>query len=65
MKKAKSYIITYRSSEHYEVLGWVSASSREEAIKKAKVDLKEEIMRYGVEDAVIAEWKGLINISLK
>ncbi len=55
-KKMKEYIVTYRSLEHYEVLGWVEAESLEEARKKAKKSLAKEAKHYSVADAEIAEW---------
>jgi hypothetical protein len=54
----KEYIIIYRSEEHYEVLGWVKAVSVKDAVKKAGKELKKDILRYGVADASIAEWRG-------
>ena len=56
-KPDKEYVITYRSHEHYEVLGWVTAASAGEAIEKARTELKSEIERYGVQDAFVAEWR--------
>ena len=56
------YIITYRSFEHYEVLGWIKASSLEEAKNKANKEFEQEIKKYGVMDAMIAEWKNADNI---
>lgn len=55
-KKTKEYIVTYRSLEHYEVLGWIEAESLEEAKKKAKKTLSREAKHYSVADAEIAEW---------
>lgn len=52
----KEYIVTYRSQEHYEVLGWVRAKSLEEAKKTAQVQLLMEAQRYNVREAEIAEW---------
>ncbi len=57
MKQKKEYIITYKSQEHCEVLGWVNAFSIEEAKKKAKKELLKEAKYYEVIDARIAEWK--------
>jgi len=51
----KDYIITYRSLEHYEVLGWVRAESMEEAKKEAK-NFSEQIKKYGARNMMIAEW---------
>ncbi len=56
MKKTNEYIVTYKSQEHYEVLGWVRASSTEEAIKKAKKVLSGEAKTYKVVKAQIARW---------
>ena len=56
MKKTNEYIVTYKSQEHYEVLGWVRASSVEEAIKKAKKGLSGEAKAYKVANAQIAKW---------
>ncbi|XOB40305.1 MAG: hypothetical protein ACKKMR_03280 [Candidatus Nealsonbacteria bacterium] len=57
MKQDKKYIITYKSREHYEVLGWVIASSLEEAKSKAQQELLKEAKHYNVSEAEIAEWK--------
>lgn len=56
------YIITYKSIEHYEVLGWVQAKSLEDAKKEALKKFKNEIKRYGIVDATIAEWKNGDNV---
>jgi len=64
-KASKEYIITYRSNEHYEVLGWVKAADAREAVKKARRDLKGEIARYGVINATIGEWRGMENIRFR
>ncbi|MFA7141756.1 MAG: hypothetical protein WC157_00430 [Candidatus Paceibacterota bacterium] len=56
------YIITYKSFEHYEVLGWVRAETLEEAKIKASKELEREIRKYGVIDAMIAEWRNADNI---
>lgn len=56
-EKKKEYIITYRSEEHYEVLGWVRALSVEEAKEKAQKDLLEIAKYYKITEAEIAEWK--------
>jgi hypothetical protein len=58
LKKIKEYIITYRSGEHYEVLGWVRASSVDEAFKKAHHDFRIDIEKYGIINATVAEWRG-------
>lgn len=56
-EKEKGYIVTYRSQEHFEVLGWVWAKNRIEARKKAYEDLKDDIKKYNVSIAEIAEYK--------
>jgi hypothetical protein len=58
-KTIKEYIITYRSNEHYEVLGWVRAPSADKALKKARVEFKDDIEKYGIINATIAEWRGV------
>jgi len=63
MKEKKEYIVTYRSEEHYEVLGWIMASSIEDAQKKAQKELLKESKYYKVIDAKIAEWKNSKNIN--
>ncbi len=55
--KQKEYIITYRSQEHFEVLGWVFAYNMEDAVQEAKIKLADEIKKYNVKNAEIAEWK--------
>ncbi len=62
MKQKKEYIITYKSQEHFEVLGWVQASSIKEAKKKAQQELLKEAKHYKVAEAEIAEWKNGNNI---
>lgn len=52
----KEYILTYKSEEHFEVLGWVRAKSFEEAKKIAQIQLLTEAKRYNVAEAEIAEW---------
>ena len=52
----KEYILTYKSQEHFEVLGWVRAKSLEEAKKIAQIQLLIEAKRYNVTEAEIAEW---------
>ncbi len=52
----KEYILTYKSQEHFEVLGWVRAKSLEEAKKIAQIQLLIEAKRYNVREAEIAEW---------
>lgn len=61
-RQKKEYIITYRSQEHYEVLGWVIASSMKEAKKRAQKELLKKVRRYNVVEAKIAEWKNSENI---
>ncbi len=55
-KKKKEFIVTYRSMEHYEVLGWIEAEDIKEAKKKAKKKLDREAKYYNVPVAEIAEW---------
>jgi len=52
----KEYILTYKSQEHFEVLGWVRAKSLEKAKKTAQIQLLIEAKRYNVKEAEIAEW---------
>jgi predicted transcriptional regulator len=52
----KEYIITYRSEEHFEVVGWVKAQSIEEAKETAKSVLAKDASFYGVTEAEIAEY---------
>ena len=52
----KEYILTYKSQEHFEVLGWVKAKSLEGAKKMAQTNLLVEAQRYGITEAEIAEW---------
>ncbi len=52
----KEYILTYKSQEHFEVLGWVRAKSLEKAKKIAQIQLLIEAKRYNVREAEIAEW---------
>ena len=54
----KDFILTYRTSEHYEVLGWVRARSLKEAEEKAKKELAQEIIKYRVFEVQMAEWIG-------
>jgi len=53
--KQKEYIITYRSEEHYEVLGYVKAASLEAAKKQAQKKLLGEAKYYNVENGEIDE----------
>lgn len=59
------YIITYKSIEHYEVLGWIQAESLDDAKQKVSEKFSDEIKKYGIIDATIAEWKNGDNIHLK
>ncbi|MFA5442226.1 MAG: hypothetical protein WC288_02950 [Candidatus Paceibacterota bacterium] len=54
----KDFILTYRTSEHYEVLGWVRARSLKEAERKARKELAQEIAKYSVFEVQVAEWIG-------
>jgi len=51
----RKYVITYQSEEHYEILGYVEAESINDAVKRAKEELRTEAKFYEVEDAKIAE----------
>jgi hypothetical protein len=62
-KKEKEYVITYQSKEHYEVLGYVRASTLTEAKEKAKIKLLPEAKYYGVTEAEIDEITGFEKIS--
>lgn len=55
MTKKKEYVITYKSVEHYEVLGYVKATSLEDAKKKAVKKLMPEAKYYDVTEAEIDE----------
>ena len=55
-EEEKSYIVTYRSKEHFEVAGWVWAENMIEARKKAKKELTEEVRKYDIGIAEIAEY---------
>lgn len=61
----KEYIITYRSVEHYEVVGWVRARTIKEAKKKAQRELINDARRYDVKEAKIAEWRDPEGISFE
>ncbi len=67
MAQEKEYIITYRSEEHFEVLGWVKSVSITEAKKKAEKDLIKEAQHYDVAEAEIAEWENgeTLNFNIK
>jgi len=52
-EQEKEYVVIYQSEEHYEVLGYVRASSLEEAKKKAQVKLLPEAKYYNVTEAEI------------
>lgn len=56
-KQLKNYVVIYQSQEHYEVLGHVKASNMEEAIARAKTELKMEARKYEVREASIGEVK--------
>jgi predicted transcriptional regulator len=56
--KLEKYVIIYQSQEHYEVLGYISAENIEDAIKRAKEELKKEAKFYDVEAAKIAKLVG-------
>jgi len=60
----KEFIITYKSREHYEVLGWIKAPSLKKAKEKAKKELIEDATRYHVSEAQIGEYKGIETIVL-
>lgn len=53
----KYYIILYRSSEHFEVLGWEKAETKNDAKIKFEKKHFDLIEKYKIKDAVIAEWK--------
>ena len=53
----KNYVVIYQSQEHYEVLGYVDASNMEEAIARAKTELKMEARKYEIREATIGEVK--------
>lgn len=53
----KKYVVIYQSQEHYEVLGYVMAPDIEEAINRARKELKKEAKFYGVVGAEIGELK--------
>jgi len=53
----KKYVVIYRSQEHYEVLGYVTASNMKEAEAKAQKELKKEAKFYEVPEATIGELK--------
>jgi len=53
--KLEKYIIIYESQEHHEVLGYVEAEGIDEAIKRAKEELKTEAKFYDVGEARIAK----------
>jgi hypothetical protein len=62
-KEGKEYVIIYRSEEHYEVLGYVSAPSIEEAKKRAQVKLIPEAKYYTVSEAEIVEISNIDKIN--
>jgi len=53
--KEKEYVIIYESEEHYEVLGYIRASSLKEAKEKAQKELLDEARYYSVTNAEIDE----------
>jgi len=59
----KQYAVIYRSLEHFEVLGFVTADSIEDAKDKAKKELLVEAKHYVVTEAEIAELKDLNKVS--
>ena len=58
----KEYVVIYQSQEHFEVLGFVSASSIEEAKSVTQEKLLNEAKHYNVTEAEIAELKDLEKI---
>jgi hypothetical protein len=63
-KEERTYIVTYRSKEHFEVLGWVWANSMVEAKKKAGEELADQARCYEVNLAEIAEYKDASEVNL-
>lgn len=61
-KSEKDFLVFYKSSEHYEILGFVRAKSAKEALKKAKRELKGEAERYEVKRAMLFEISGGLEI---
>jgi len=55
--KLEKYVIIYQSQEHYEVLGYVMAPNIEEAINRARKELKKEAKFYEVVEAEVGEIK--------
>lgn len=55
--KLEKYVVIYQSQEHYEVLGYVTAPNIEEAINRARKELKKEAKFYEVIEAEIGELK--------
>jgi len=53
----KKYVVIYRSQEHYEVLGFVTASNMKEAVAKAQKELQKEAKFYETAEATIGELK--------
>jgi len=53
--KLEKYVVIYESQEHHEVLGYVTAESVEDAIKRARKELKTEAKFYDVGEAKIAK----------
>jgi len=58
----KEFIVTYRTSEHYEVLGWTKASSLKKAKEKIKKELIKDANYYNISEAQIGEYKGIETI---
>lgn len=55
MTKVKEYIVVYKSKEHFEVLGYVDATSMNKAKKIAQEKLLPEAKYYDVTSAEISE----------
>ncbi|MEM0360157.1 MAG: radical SAM protein, partial [Candidatus Diapherotrites archaeon] len=53
--RIKDFLAVYKSQEHYEVLGHISAFSKKDAIKKARKELALEAEKYEVKKAVFLE----------
>jgi len=61
--REKEYVVIYRSQEHFEVLGYVKASSIEEAKERAQEELLREAKYYSVSEAEIDEISRSDNIT--
>jgi len=59
----KEYVVIYQSQEHFEVLGFINASSIEEAKSATQEKLLNEAKHYNVAEAEIAELKDVEKIS--